>query len=69
MKRDIDGGPVQNPRGVREQQCVCLHGNRCDGNHPAPGRVIAIDGEGRYALVEWANHRRSHHTLRELAPA
>lgn len=70
MRRDIDGGPAQNPRGVREGGTVCL---KADGHgaHRPTGVVRSIDGEGRYALVEWHDRRRkrSTHTLRELVPA
>lgn len=76
MIRDIDGGPAQNPRSVREGITVCL---KCQENdsHRSTGLVRAVDAEKRYALVEWHRGesplsgygRRSHHTLRELAPA
>lgn len=67
-QRDIDGGPAQNPRGVQEGHAVCLLSERSRYDHPI-GKVRAIDPDGRYALVVWASGHRSHHTLRELAPA
>jgi len=68
MIRDIDGGPAQNPRGVQEGGTVCLH-DHTNRHDCAIGKVRAIDQDGRYALVVWSDGARTHHTLRELAPA